>query len=314
MQQVTVIGGGFSGLAACLELERRGVSYLLIEVQRQVGGSLGSVQQGDFMLDTGAAAFTEGLPTDFLETLGLADQTFPVSPGVRAFHGGMGQLIAALSGQVRQARMMRTAVSSLGEIEGAPWGICLENGVLLSSQRVIVAAPARYAARMLRSALPATALQLAGWLYDDLVWLALAYPTAELPETVRFYRDEAYITHLRFEQTPRVPTGFTQFQVGTRLMTQHATLPALTTYLAQTLDLPPTPAAALLSRWPEGHALSVYDDDHIERMAAIGSLLPPTLALIGSDYMVQQRSPLSVLRLDERLAQARAAVAKVLEA
>lgn len=48
MRDVVIIGGGLSGLAAAYELEKHNVDYTLIEVKRELGGSIRTLKKDDF--------------------------------------------------------------------------------------------------------------------------------------------------------------------------------------------------------------------------------------------------------------------------
>lgn len=310
MVDVIVIGGGFSGLAACWELERRGVSYLLVEVKPTLGGSLRSQHVNGVWLDQGAAAFLDTLPSHFWEALGLAGVPFNVREGVASLPGGMAQLIGAMAARVRGPRMLRTAVSSVGEVDGR-WGVCMENGVMLAAPRVIVAAPARYAARMLVNPLPEAAATLAEFLYSDIVYVALVFRADQISERLHFFRDVAYVHALRIDHPSRVPDGHVLYHVALRFPPQDHSPQAILDYLCETVQLP-QPVAWTVGHWPESDPLSVYHDDHPQQMAALMQLLPARLALANSDYTLEHSTRSGIVRLDERLNAAQDAVAKVL--
>lgn len=59
---VVVIGGGLAGLAACNDLESKGVDYLLLEASDDVGGRVRTDQVDGFLLDRGFAIFLTGYP------------------------------------------------------------------------------------------------------------------------------------------------------------------------------------------------------------------------------------------------------------
>lgn len=59
---VVVIGGGLAGLAACCELEKRGIDYLLLESSDEVGGRVRTDVVEGFLLDRGFAIFLTGYP------------------------------------------------------------------------------------------------------------------------------------------------------------------------------------------------------------------------------------------------------------
>ncbi len=310
MHEVIVIGGGFSGLAACLELERRSVPYLLVEVKRALGGSLRSQQVNELWLDQGAGAFLDTLPDVFWDELGLADQRVSVREGVVTLRRGMGQLIEAMAKRLRGPRLMQTAVSSVGALANQ-WGVCMENGVMIAAPRVIVAAPARYAARMLVNPLPQVVSTLADFLYSDIVYVSLVFPRDQISERLHFFRDVAYVHAFRVEDPARAGAGQVLFHVALRFHPQAHDPQAIVDYLIETVELPP-PVAWSVGHWPESDPLSVFDDDHSERMAALMRTLPPRLALVNSDYTLEHSPHSGIVRLDERWSAAQEAAAKVL--
>jgi protoporphyrinogen oxidase len=310
--EVIVVGAGLSGLAACYELEQRGIPYLLVEVKRQVGGSFATVQQDGFTIDRTAFAVLNHFPDGWLASLGLENSLFEMREGIHAFERGVAQLVDALSAKLTGARMMRTAVSTIGEVEGR-WGVCLENGVMLNAKRVIVAAPARYAARMFATSIPEITAQLVDYHYDDILRVSLGYRAEDIKrENLRFYREPAYVFHHRTEHFSRVPVGHTLLQIGVRLHPDRTTPEKLIAYLTKEVVLPPQPVTHLMSYWAEADPLSLYDPQHSERLATIAAHTPATLALIGSDYTTKQSPRVGVVRLDERIEMAKAAVNKVL--
>jgi monoamine oxidase len=61
---VIVIGAGFTGLSAALELQRRGLSFLLVEASGRVGGKVESRQNAlSERLDAGGQFFSEDMPS-----------------------------------------------------------------------------------------------------------------------------------------------------------------------------------------------------------------------------------------------------------
>lgn len=73
--RVVIVGGGWTGLAAAVELARHGLAPTLLESARQLGGRARAVRFGPFHVDNGQhvllGAFTSVLDT--LRTLGIAE-------------------------------------------------------------------------------------------------------------------------------------------------------------------------------------------------------------------------------------------------
>jgi protoporphyrinogen oxidase len=305
MRDVVIIGGGLSGLAAASELEKAGVDYTLIEVKRQLGGSLGSLELNGSILDKGAFAFVDNFDRDWLDSLGLHEPFFALSKYAVAFRQGSQALINALSQKITAPRLMRMAVSSIGELENGRYSICMENGLVFDAKRLIIAVPARYAQRLFYGYIsPITEILLA-YHYDHIQRLSLVCKTSETPENLINPPDMAYVYIQRTEHPERVPEGYSLLQFGLRIEPQRFASPAaLIALLRQQFRLP-EPLAAHLGYWSEADPISCYDDEHEERLAQIRALLPAGIALIGSDYGITAPNYRGLANLEERIRQAR---------
>jgi protoporphyrinogen oxidase len=317
MRDIVIIGAGLSGLAAAYELEQHNAAYSLIEVKRHLGGSLHSVEQDGFMLDTGAFALADTLDREWLASVGLAaDATLHELERGVAFNQGAGTLINALAERIDAPRMMRMAVSSIGELDElkpqGKLGLCLENGLLLDAKSVIVAAPARYAERMFYSLRPEVSKQLRQYRYDALLRVNLGFLSADVPETLALPPDLSYCFLHRTSHPQRTPPEHTLLQFGLRLKAGAAYDRAeLVRRVCRQFDLPP-PVTQRVHYWPEADALSIHDDDHATTMQAIQAALPPNVALIGSDYSIAAPPPQGLVRLDDRIQQGRQAARRML--
>ena len=49
--QVTIVGGGFTGLSAAYELSKRGISVTVLEAEAEIGGLASAFKVGNEMLD-----------------------------------------------------------------------------------------------------------------------------------------------------------------------------------------------------------------------------------------------------------------------
>jgi protoporphyrinogen oxidase len=299
MREVVVIGGGLSGLAAAHELERRGIDCTLIEVKRRLGGSVESIRRDGFVLDSGPMCHPLADATKFaayLESLDLAGAVFPTGPDEIAFADGTGALVSALATRISAPVMARMAVSTLGMMDDGNFAVCLENGMLLEARALIVAAPARYAERMLHTLDPQISQYLLDYPYEPAHCLSLGYVDAG--DWSLAIPPEAAITAIRRLDHPgRAPTGGALIQVGLRITADTPPsdpLDELTALLGW-----PAPAVAHHAYWSEADPVMWREPDHGERLQTMRRLLPAGLALAGSDYVPTGAPP----RLDERIAQ-----------
>ena len=170
-----------------------------------------------FTLDVGPFALADNLDLDWLKTLGLGDALYPLREGVVAFKQGTGALIDALASKMTAPRMMRMAVSSIGELENGRCSICLENGVMLDAKALILALPARYAERLFYGYITPLTETLLDYHYDTVHRIALGFRTADIPACIPVPPDMAYVFIQRTDHPARVPPNHTLLQIGLRL-------------------------------------------------------------------------------------------------
>ncbi len=300
MRDVVVIGGGLSGLSACYELEKQSQRYTVIEVKRRFGGGIRSTTEGGFLLDASAFVFQSLAAEPSLDELGLQEQIIKIDTDTCVFPDGTQSLINALAGKLNGGRLMRMAVSSIGS-----WGdrftLCLENGLLYDAGALILAVPARYAARMLYNLLPTTAQQLQAYRYDSIYRLSLGYHKRDLPPQLGEASEPLFPFLLTTDAPSRLPSRDHQLiQLGLRCQTAPTLEQALHTASAH-YDWLGSPLVACLDHWPEADSLSCYDQDHPENIRAIQAALPAGISLIGSDYCLQAPASPGIARLDGRI-------------
>ena len=300
MRDVVVIGGGLSGLAACYELEKRGTAYTVIEVTRRFGGGIHSTAEGGFIVDACAFAFrrppAEVLPPEF----DLEQQIIPIGDDVCVFGHGAETLVSAFADRLHGGRLMRMAVSSIGRL-GNRFTICLENGIMLDAGALILAVPARYAARMLWNLAPEAADRLTAFRYDSIRRVSLGYHKRDLSAPMDSVLDETFRFMVMTDQPKRVPDrNHLLMQIG---MSASAEATADETIRAATkrFGWRAMPLAARVDCWPEADLLSAYDQDHHDNVHAIRGLRPDGISLIGSDFCLEAPSPSGIARLDERI-------------
>ncbi|MCY3914613.1 MAG: FAD-dependent oxidoreductase [Chloroflexi bacterium] len=306
MRDVVVIGGGLSGLAACCELERRCAAYTVIEVKRRFGGGIRSRAEAGFVMDASAFAFRPFADQALLEDSGLQQRMFQISAEAWAFADGTETLIGALADRLQGGRLMRMALSSVGRLRNR-FTICLENGIMLDAGALILALPARYAARALWNLAPKAAEQLAQFRYDSILRVSLGYHKRNLPARPDRIPDEAFSFIISTDQPGRVPdSDHLLIQVGLRSagnLPRDEAIRAVTQHFGWRAS----PLVARVDYWPEADLLSEYGEDHRQRVGAIRDALPDGVSLIGSDYCHEAPTIRGVARLDERIGAGQAA-------
>ena len=283
MRDVVVIGGGLSGLSACYELEKHKIRYTVIEVKPRFGGSILSSQEQGFTVDGGAFAVQDTIPKAILNELQLDDGLFDVGDGDVAFKDGTESLIKAFTSKLTKGRLMRMAVSSIGELNGR-FTICMENGMMFDAKALIVAIPARFAERLFYSFVPEISERLRGYHYDTIFRVALGYHKRDLPARLGTPYDVNYPFLFSTDHPSRVPDS-------DHLLIEN-------------------PLVKQVHYWAEADPLSCYDDHYQDNMLALKKLLPAGISLIGNDYSEAHPQHRGVARLDDRIRQGQEAAQK----
>ena len=312
MRDVVVIGGGLSGLAAGYELEKRGTAYTVIEVKRRFGGGIRSSADCGFVIDAGAFAFrrpaAKVLPPEF----DLDQQILSISDDACAFRQGTETLVNAFADRLHGGRLMRMAVSSIGRL-GNRFTICLENGIMLDAGTLILAVPARYAARMLWNLAPEAAERLAAFRYDSIRRVSLGYRKRDLPARLSCDRDSTIRFIIMTDQPGRVPDrDHLLMQVGLRSADHLSTDEAIGAVWRH-FGWRAEPLVARVDYWPEADLSSDYGDKHRRCVRAMSDLLPAGISLIGSDFCNEAPAVRGVARLDERILSGKQAARAALE-
>lgn len=311
MRDVVVIGGGLSGLAACYELEMRGAAYTVIEVKRRFGGGIRSTAEDGFIMDASAFAFRPIADRALLEDLRLREQVIPIGDDRCVFRDGSESLVHAFAKGLRGGRLMRMALSSVGRL-GERFTICLENGIMLDAGALILALPARYAARALWNLAPEAAKQLAGFRYDAIRRVSLGCHKRDLPRRMESDLDETFHFIITTDQPGRVPDrDHRLIQVGLRSADDISADDAISLATERFAGSAP-PLVARADYWAEADLLSDFDLAHRQRVSSIRGLLPDGLSLIGSDYSSEAPDFQGVARLDERIQTGRRAACDAL--
>jgi protoporphyrinogen oxidase len=308
MADVIVIGGGLSGLSAAWQLEQLGVDYTLIEVKPRLGGSIISARREGFRLDGGPFILEKYGEWNFLAELGLQDALEKVgiyrTADVVIFRNGTQTLIDRLAQKLTHPMMTRMAVSSIGRLDDGRYGVCLENGLVLEARAVVLAAPARYAERMLWTLLPAAAEYFMNYRYERIVRVSLGYRLTDLPTVPQRPQGSLFRYIEGYTFSSRVPEGHVLLRAGVRLDADPLVSSA-DAALAATRQLVPhaAPVCEWVTDWAEDFALTRNLPEHRQVMDLIDDALPAGLALVGSDYRAR--------RLNEQVEQGRAAARQV---
>lgn len=306
MRDVVVIGGGLSGLAAGYELEKRGARYTVIEVKARFGGAIHTLPAAGFLMDGAAFAFRRLSDEALLQELGLRRQQVEIADGIAVFAHGTKTLLDALASRLQGGRLLRMAVSSIGVWRGR-FSICLENGMVLDAGAIIIAAPARYAARMLYNLAPAAAECLSRFRYENILRLSLGYKKCELPADIATPADAACRFIFAADAPARLPSAdYRLLQVGLRAA-DGASPQAMLAAARKRFGMSRPPAAWRSHQWAEADLLCPQDSKHAAAMRRIRAQLPAGISLIGSDYLPPAPQEAGIARLQERLDAGRAA-------
>lgn len=314
-RKIVIIGGGLSGLAAAYELEKQSLSdveYSLIEIKPRLGGSLETRLENELAMDGTGFASTPDYDPALLADLQLSEALLPLdsAPEARIWAQGTQALVDALVARVQGARLMRMAVSSVGDLEDGRCGICMENGLLLAADALLLAVPAYYAERMFYGYIRELSDELRDFHYDQIVRISLTFAAHEIPETLTMPPDVAYVYAHQTRNPARVPAGTVLVQVGMRVAPELRDQARIIACLCADLKLPP-PQSVWLHAWDKADPLTPGEHDFAERMARIRAALPPRIALVGSDYLPLVSMP-GVAALGERIEAARQAARELL--
>jgi protoporphyrinogen/coproporphyrinogen III oxidase len=89
-RRIVVVGAGLSGLAAAWRLERAGAEVTVLEQRAEPGGRVRTETVGDYLVDTGPDAATQGYERwlALIDDLGLRDRVAPTSTVIGSLRGG----------------------------------------------------------------------------------------------------------------------------------------------------------------------------------------------------------------------------------
>lgn len=314
MRDVVIIGGGLSGMAAAVELEKHNIDYTIIEVKNRLGGSLNTVEQDGFTVDTSAFVLADepDLHT-ILTEYELSDALESHDESTVIFKTGVKALLDVMEAKIHAPRLRRMAVSSIGDIEGR-LSICMENGLMFDAKSIILAVPARFAERMFYSYIPEIAHQLLEFHYDSIVRVAIGCHNDALEQPILMPPDMAYVFVHQIDHPARVPNDHLLLQFGIRVDLAKINDPTeIIPEVIGQIKLSGEPTMQRVDFWAETDLLSSYDDHHLMRLRSIKQQLPHNIALIGSDYSLVPPSYRGVFRLAERIRQGQTAARQMIE-
>lgn len=308
MSDIIIVGGGLTGLSAAFELEKLGVAYTLIEVKGRLGSNIVSEKRDGFILDGGPFVLYRSREWPILADLGLDDAIYqvarlPKGDELVAFKDGTQTLVDALAKRLISGRIItRMSVSTLGKVENR-FAVCLENGMVMNTDALIVAAPARYAERMFYTFQSEISQRLLRHHYDSITRISLGYRKEQISLPFKAPEDPSCAFGNWTDSEYRVPPGHVLIQVGVRYPLERTTPENIIRELQRIMEWPTDPVVQRVDYWPESDSLMPYDPRHDADMTAIEALLPEGLALVGSDYRA--------LRFEDRISQGQAAARKI---
>ncbi len=308
MARVVVVGAGVSGLAAAALLEEHQIDYTLIEVKRRVGGSLITQSVDGFLLD--GAGFTSDiglLHHPLMKAWGLQDSLQEGTSNV-FFRRGVQSLVDALSARVSGPRLMRMALSSIGDLEDGALALCLENGLMLNARAIILALPARYAERVFYGYRSEITEHLLTYQYESRLRISLGYRRDEIAP-VSSFAEHPDIVIQTAARLPERGGALVQWQMRTPRT-------SMTDEEVRKICIDweyPVPDAIFTHHWAEADPLTPTTPEYPVWRDTLMAMLPPRVALIGSDY-VAAPALVGTTPLSQCLTQAQDAVNKILGA
>ena len=290
MRNVVVIGGGLTGLSACLQLNKLGLRYTVIELRRRFGGTIGTGAQNGFVMDGSAFAFSSLAAEPWLHELGLCDQVLPLGEQAFIFRDGTESLTRALAARLGGGQLTRMAVSSLG-ILGKSFTICLENGMMFDAGAIILALPVPFAARALYNLAPDASQRLLDIRRESIWHVALGLHKGDLPGELSAHG----LAYLHITDHPaRLPTPEHRLiQLGWSA-SPDSQPDEIIRAVSDSLGMPR----------PIASSAQVEDVVHFDSAANIRdirAMIPAGISLVGSDYIRAPSRQPGIAQLAERI-------------
>lgn len=212
------------------------------------------------------------------------------------FRDGAAELTDALVAQLPVDLRLSSPVERI-EADGQRW-VVIGEGVRLTADAVIVAAPANRAAAMLAGVAPEAAGLMRAIRHNAIGTISLAYRAADvrlsapirglmIPRREKRRVDAVVYTSAKLPS--RAPAGTSLLRVffgggdpSLAVMPEADLLAVVRAELRELLGLDAAPLDTVMARWPDSYAQA--DVGHLERVAAIEAALPPGVFVAGGSY------------------------------
>jgi protoporphyrinogen/coproporphyrinogen III oxidase len=331
-----VIGGGLTGLTVALRRSRAGAHVVVLESSQRLGGQLHTERVDGFVVEQGAEGFVAGSEAvqTLAEELGVADRLVDqleqrsygfdgsrlvtlapgqaarflgfqvpakeLGRGIRAFRGGMQDVIDALAAGLSGRAELRTQAPVM-RVEPLADGACVTlQDVAMVAREVVIATPALPAAGLMEEAVGAPAAALRDAELSSSVTVSLAYRSAALDHpldaTGLVVAENAQVDGFRactFSSSKlpeRAPAGWRLLRLFYRpsaeelaRLDDRSWTERAARSVASVLPVRAAPEHAWVSRW--ANALPIFDDAHRARVAALEQALASTrVRVAGSAF------------------------------
>jgi oxygen-dependent protoporphyrinogen oxidase len=321
MRDVVIVGGGITGLACALrfQLLASGRSdapdITLLEASSRLGGKVASERVAGFVIDAGADVFLARKPEGvaLCRSLGIGHrlQESGERRGAFVLRGGVlersdayddaGPLVTPRGGMQEltdtAAEALRPGIARFGvrvtAVEGSAgdYVVRTDDGAALPASAVVVALPARVAARVLAGIAPRAAEALAEVTYTETTTVSVAYAASDVPHPLDGYGywipgagpgEVSACTWTSSKIPGRAPEGHALLRGYVRGGGDADPVAAVLAELRRTLGIGAEPLFARAHHWPE--AIPEYGSDHAGRLATIAraSRESPGLVVAGS--------------------------------
>lgn len=320
MAKVAVVGGGIAGASIALLRAQRGDAVTLFESSPVLGGQLSTLRDGGFVVEQGAEGFVAGSEAvaalaaelgiqahivgqltqksfafdgttlhelargEAAQFLGFQVPSRALGQGIRAFEGGMSELVDALAQKLRTLAdvRVRTSVSELSLRGGSP--VIGAGNASMAFDRLFVATSARSAAELLAPSFGEAASSLGSARTVSSVTVSLAYRRAAIEHALdgtgfvvaEGAQHEGFraCTFTTSKLAARAPEGYALLRAffrpsGDELTKQDDAAWARRAERSIAAALAPrdAPERSWVARWPA--ALPVFDAEHRARVSAL---------------------------------------------